>query len=797
MNVKPVSNAHAAALALRNRGYWSHATHPARKNPIGKAWGLARWPAEKINETFAAFPGAGVGIALGPARGPGGSWLVDLEVDGSEGGASLDTLLGGERPDTPSWSSARGDHALFTADGRRLQRLLTAADAKEGTDAAGKGSWHLDELPGLELRIGGYKDDGAVKQVQSVCPPTVGTDGKARAWTVTPHTAPAPLPEAAYAFLEGVAERKAIQAGEVAQEPRDGHPRGVRRDPAAYAGKALAAECDAVEREPAGGRNNRLNAAAFAMGTLVGAGALLRPEVERALAESARRAGLGDAEARETIRSGLDAGTTRPRDLSGVGNGRHPSSNGTGPHQNGDGHAEVAVKPARTPRTDTGNAERMVARFGDRIRYCHPWKKWLSHDGRRWALDDTPAVHQLAKKTARHILAEAAAIEDKARRAALVKWARESESRARLNSMIALAAVEEGIPILPEMLDVDPWLLNVETGTIDLRTGRLRPHRREDFITRLAPVAFDAGAACPLWDSVLLKVFGGNLDLIAFWDRLCGVALTGVTHEQILPILWGKGSNGKSTLVRTLVNLMGPDFAMIAPPGLLVARRGEAHPTERAILHGKRLVVEMETEEGVRLNENLIKHLTGGDSITARRMGEDFWSFDPTHKLMLCTNHKPEVKGTDHAIWRRPKLVPFTVTIPDSEAITDLADRLRVEYPGILARCVRGCLDWQRNGLRVPAEVTEATEGYRAEQDTLRAFLDEECVTGDSIRVKATPLYAKYRSVTEGRGETPMSQKSFGIAMADRGFERFTNNGTWYRGLGLRSSGPAESDSPY
>jgi P4 family phage/plasmid primase-like protien len=446
---------------------------------------------------------------------------------------------------------------------------------------------------------------------------------------------------------------------------------------------------------------------------------------------------------------------------------------------------------ARRPKTDTGNAERMVARFGGRFRYCHAWKKYLCNDGRRWVLDDLPSVQNLAKRTARKILAEASTVEDKTRRGYLVKWARQSESRSRLNAMIALTIAEAGVSILPDGFDSHPWLLNVENGTIDLQTGELRPHRREDLITQMAPVAFDPSAKCPLWDSVLLRVFNNDEELVSFWDRLSGLALTGVTHEQILPILWGSGSNGKSTIVKTLVNLLGPDFAMIAPPGLLIKKHTESHPTERATLYGKRLIVEMETEEGVRLNENLVKHLTGGDPITCRRMNENFWSFNPTHKLMLCTNHKPEVKGTDHAIWRRPKLVPFVVTIPDSEAITDLADRLRAELPGILARCVRGCLEWQRDGLGVPSKVTEATAGYRAEQDILAEFIKEECVVSVQLFAKATPLYDRYR---QWAGTDALNQRAFGKAMSERGYERYSNNGTCYRGIGLCAPAAADSD---
>lgn len=335
---------HEAARKLHAAGYWSHAIHPDKKSPIGKGWGLDRWSVEKIDETFRAFPAAGVGIALGPDRGPGGGWLIDAEVDGPQGEDSLDTLLGGERPDTPSWSSTRGDHTLFIVDGDRLQRLLTAAGAEEAKDAGGKGAWHLAELPGLELRTGGRKTDGSCKQIQSVCPPSVGTDGTPRAWKVTPRTRPAPLPEAAYLFIEGIAARKSPRKG--GDVPAAG---GSTHNPLDddYIAKALKSECDAVEQETPGGRNNRLNVAAFSLGTLVGAGALPRGDVERALAESARRVGLGETETRETVKSGLDAGIAHPRDLSGVGSRSRTSVNG-----NGVQHSRIDATAATSPDID-------------------------------------------------------------------------------------------------------------------------------------------------------------------------------------------------------------------------------------------------------------------------------------------------------------------------------------------------------------------------------------------------------------------------------------------------------------
>jgi P4 family phage/plasmid primase-like protien len=248
---------------------------------------------------------------------------------------------------------------------------------------------------------------------------------------------------------------------------------------------------------------------------------------------------------------------------------------------------------------------------------------------------------------------------------AMDAFCKASNSEHGLRAMLALARSEPGIPILPGELDGDPWLLNVLNGTIDLRTGTLRPHDREDRITKLADVRFDSEADCPVWIGFLQEVLP-DPDLREFVRRLVGYRLTGSTQEHVLPFLFGVGANGKSTFLNTIQSLLGITYAIKAPADLLLAMRNESHPTELADLFGKRLVCCNEAEDGRRLAESLVKELTGGDKIRARRMREDFWEFSPTHKIWLAANHKPSVRGTDHGIWRRIKLIPFTVTIGPS-----------------------------------------------------------------------------------------------------------------------------------
>ena len=451
--------------------------------------------------------------------------------------------------------------------------------------------------------------------------------------------------------------------------------------------------------------------------------------------------------------------------------------------------------------TDTGNAERLIDQHGDDLRYVHPWGKWLVWDGTRWKPDASGEIERRARETVRAIYAEAESADGKDERKAIARHAVGSESRSRIDAMIALA--RSMVPVAPDDLDADPWLLNAANGTIDLRSGELRDHRREDLITKQAPVDYDPDAEAPTFESFLARILPPK-PLRGFLQRAVGYAAAGVVREEVLPILYGKGANGKTTLTGVFLDALG-DYAMQAPKDMLMIRRGE-HPTELADLYGKRFVVCMENEEGRRLAESLVKALTGREHIRARRMREDFWEFAPTHTVFLGTNHRPEVRGTDHAIWRRIKELPFEVVIPDAEQDTELAEKLREELPGVLAWIVRGCLEYQRNGLQEPAEVKDATKGYKADMDVLAAFFGDRCVIHPKAAVPATPLYRAYQEWCAESGETQATQTRFGGRLKERGFESFTytagpnRDRKGWRGIGLRDDRPEDgsggSDTP-
>src|SRR5215218_3117446 len=439
--------------------------------------------------------------------------------------------------------------------------------------------------------------------------------------------------------------------------------------------------------------------------------------------------------------------------------------------------------PARFNLTDLGNAERFVVRHSEDVRYCFPWRKWLVWTGARWERDDTGHVHRLAKETVRGIYQEAAAAEDEDRRKALARHATHSEAESKIKGMVELAKSE--VPVSPDDLDADPWRLNVPNGTVDLRTGELQSHRREDMQTKMAGAEYRPEAGAPTWASVLERVLP-NPEVRTFFKKLCGYALSGDVSEHILPVLYGTGANGKSTVLNALLEAVG-EYGMQAAPDLLIAKRG-GHPTEVADLFGMRLVASIEVEEGQRLAEALVKSLTGGDKVRARRMRQDFWQFHPTHTAFLCTNHKPEIRGTDNAIWRRIRLIPFTETLPPAEQDKKLPEKLQSELAGILAWCVEGCLEWQREGLQAPAEVRKATGAYRAEMDVVGAFLRDECEMDPDYKASFATVYDRYVVWCEEGGEKSETRRKFNARLKERGpfAGRRSGTGGSYEWHGLR-----------
>lgn len=436
--------------------------------------------------------------------------------------------------------------------------------------------------------------------------------------------------------------------------------------------------------------------------------------------------------------------------------------------------------------TDMGNAERLVAHVGRDLRYVHLSETWFEWTGKRWEKDETGAAMRRAWSTVRAAALQAEELEEDKDRSRLLRHALKSESAARLHSMLRLATAL--LPVTPEQLDRSAWLLNCDNGTLDLQTGELRPHSREDLLTRLAPVTYDAEATCPRWEAFLHQVMDGSEEMVAFLQRAVGYSLTGSTAEQVLFLLHGVGANGKSTFIETVRAMLG-DYSTQADFTTFLRQQGEGVRNDVARLVGARFVSAVEAEGGKPLAEAMVKQLTGGDTVTARFLFKEFFEFTPVFKLWLAANSRPTVRGTDNGIWRRIRLVPFTVTIPPEQRDRDLGKKLTAELPGILAWAVRGCLTWQTDGLGVPADVQAATEAYRDAMDVLGGFISERCVARPGAEVTSADLYSAYTAWAEANGERPVTRRKMGLRLSERGFERRRTTGgrhAW-RGIGLRA----------
>jgi putative DNA primase/helicase len=426
------------------------------------------------------------------------------------------------------------------------------------------------------------------------------------------------------------------------------------------------------------------------------------------------------------------------------------------------------------PFTDMGNAERLASRHGIDLRYCHPFARWYVWSQKHWAEDDTGEIKRRCKSVIRDMYAAASKLKDDDRRKALIDYARKCESNQKVQNMLALAQSEINIPILPDEMDTDPWLFNCRNGTIDLRSGDLKPHNRANLITKMAPYNFDPGAQCPAWLDHLNKIFSGDQEIIHFLQQAFGYSMTGDTSERLVFISWGGGANGKSVTHDTIARAIG-DYAMRTPTETLLVKRNEGIPNDVARLMGARFVYASEAEQGKRLAESLIKDMSGGEKIAARFMRAEWFEFYPEFKIWLSTNHKPIIRGTDSAIWDRIRLIPFDVTIPPDQRIKKevIEKMLESEMPGILAWLVRGCLDWQKNGLKTPKAVIAATGKYRDEMDVIGEFIAECCSTGETLSATAKDLYAAYESFCEENGDRAVSKKLFGMKLEEKGFDSF------------------------
>lgn len=421
--------------------------------------------------------------------------------------------------------------------------------------------------------------------------------------------------------------------------------------------------------------------------------------------------------------------------------------------------------------TDMGNARRFVAQHREYTRSLpnarHPWFNW---EGTRWTPDDTGEVVRMAKSTIRSLYVEAEHCGDADAREQILKHAARSEQASRVRALLELAATEPEIALTPDSLDADPWLLNVENGTVDLRTGELRAHSRDDLITKMAPVEFNEKAKAPTWHAHLDRVFDGDSELVEFAQRAVGYALTGDTREECFFFCYGQGANGKTTFFETIRALLG-DYTQQAEFSTFLARRGEGPRNDIARMRGARLVTAVEAQTDREFDLAVLKQLTGGDTVTARRLYEEAMEFKPQHKIFLAANHKPIIREQTEATWRRIRLIPFTVTIPLKDRIQKLSDKIVAdELPGVLNWALEGCRLWQVDGLPQPKAITRATKAYREENNIIGEFLVRRCEFEPEGWSSASELYRTFADWwvdVHGPRSSPVSMGQFSRLLSE------------------------------
>jgi putative DNA primase/helicase len=426
------------------------------------------------------------------------------------------------------------------------------------------------------------------------------------------------------------------------------------------------------------------------------------------------------------------------------------------------------------PWGDDFYAHVMAQRHPNELLHCKEWNRWLIWEGTHWASDRVGSIFDYVRNTLKWVQHYAIDKEEEE----LLKRASSRFSHTSMSRIEAIARTLNGFRRVPEDFDQHGWYLNCRNGTLDLRTGDLLPHDTSHMLTKCTETFYDRDALCPIWDQFLHRIMDGNQGLIEYLQRAVGYSLIGMVQEKVLMIPYGSGDNGKTTFIETLNSILGDGYATRLPSQTFLSKRDNAPTNDIADLKGVRFAYASEPDQNRRLDESLIKELTGGDMLKARFLYGQFFQFRPQCTLWLSTNHKPQARGTDNALWNRLKLIPFVVTIPREEQDIELRDKLVHEAPGILAWAVRGCLAWQAGGLAEPDEVAQATQEYRIENDVVGAFLDEVCeIKGDdNYYVKSSVLYDAYVKWCEENGEKAATQTRFSLSMKEKGYRRRKTN---------------------
>lgn len=516
--------------------------------------------------------------------------------------------------------------------------------------------------------------------------------------------------------------------------------------------------------------------------------------------DEARRAAGGPGNASQGRAPGAGggdgggAGAKRQRDTTGRDAGDDAPPPEDEPRGGGDGGE---WEPLRL--TDYGNARRLVLRYGRDFRAILDGKgtgdrmSWMLWRDGRWQYDQTRQMAAWAAKVPTLIRMEAADIEGDSEEAAELresyeKWANKSESYSAQKAILQMTQGIPGVTVHQSKFDGNPMLLNCRNGTLDLEIGRLYPHNRTDYQTKQIRASYDENAQCPVWRKFLHRIMGGDEEMIRYLQAAVGYSLTGSTVNQCMFVMYGNGSNGKSTFIDTIKHVLA-DYAGLAAPQTFAEKRDSQVPNDVAKLAGLRLVLASEPKAGSVLEESLIKQATGDAELSARFLNQEFFDFTPQFKVWMATNHKPIIKGSNNGIWRRVRLIPFEETITDAEKDSDLPAALRAEADGILAWAVEGLAIWMDNGRRLPtpAKVAEATAQYRAEMDRLAEFFSDCCDLSDkTASASKTDVYRVYVHWSREREEDPISQRAFTQVLGERGYREHADHSTGRRWAGIR-----------
>ena len=754
-----------AALDYIARGWSVIPCAPRGKKPLIKwqGWQNQRATATQVRDWFQRWPDANLAVVTGAISG-----LVVLDLDGPE---AVESLRDKALPPTLIARTGKGEHRYFRHPGG-----------------------HVASRAGILHRVDIRSDGGFV-----VAPPSLHASGARYEWALYE-----PISDAPTWLLELVkpeAGPGTVELSDHDQTPPEAGTQESRRD-------LQPAKVEPVLEGCAWLKHCKDDAAQlresewYAMLSIVGR---CENGSQHAHEWSNPYPTYTPAETDEKLRHALTA--AGPRTCADIRRNGGESYCAQCPNAGrvrspivlGARHNKLLQLAGNLRRTDTGNARALVIAHGEDIRHVRQWG-WLAWNGTRWERNAEKEVQRRAKQAADRLLDEIKDEPDSTQRELMAKWAAKSLDQARLTAMVKNAESESTIDASTEDFDRDPWLFNCPNGTIDLRTGQLEQHFREDLITKLAPVDFDPAATCPQWEAFLDKIFAGNRNLIKFVQRAIGYSLTGQQAERAFFILCGSGRNGKTTLLETLRAVLG-DYAGQIPIESLMTQKNSGRPgatPEFVELKGKRFVTSSETEEGQRLAESAIKKLTGANTIKARDLYEKFIEFAPTHHIFMDCNHRPEIRGTDPAIWDRIRLVPFAVRISDEEVDANLGEKLTAEAPGILRWAVEGCLAWQCENLGFPSEVKEAMEEYRRESDILAQFLQERTTPEIGYRLRARDLFVEFRRYCQLNNLEVPSSNRFYRQMKRSEIDRWTHphsRDVFYVGIKFRQDPRMEEDA--